>query len=305
MSDLSGGVAIGIDAGGTKTVAILVDEEGREIARASSGGANPWDVGTDAARAALHIVLNQLMTGGNVRVVCLGAAGIDNEADRLAAETRLRALLPNRIATIVRNDAAAVLGLIGSSRPAMVVVADTGSIAYGESADGNVTRAGGLGAVLGDCASALSLGMVVLRLTAGVLDGYLRNGPLATAAIEKLNIGHSTEIIARIRHPELDEPLIESLAALLADAAAAGDLDAEEIIEAEGAALARNAAHVARAIRTRDVLPVLIVGKVFGWVPDIRDRAIAAVRKTGKVSIVEATEGVRGAAQLALELATR
>jgi N-acetylglucosamine kinase-like BadF-type ATPase len=243
------------------------------------------------------------MTGGNVRVVCLGAAGIDNETDRVAAETRLRALLPNRIATIVRNDAAAVLGLIGSNRPAMVVVADTGSIAYGEGANGEVTRAGGLGAVLGDAASALSLGMAVLRLTAGVLDGYVRSGPLAAAAIEKLNIHQSTEIIARIRHPDLDEPLVESLAALLVEAAGSGDLDAEEIMESEGAALARNAAHVARAIRTRDVLPVLIVGKVFGWVPEIRDRVIAAVRKTGKVSIVESAEGVHGPARLALDLA--
>jgi N-acetylglucosamine kinase len=303
MSDLSNGVAIGIDAGGTKTLAILVDDAGQEIARASTGGANPWDVGPDAARAALHIVLNQLMTGGNVRVVCLGAAGIDREADRLAAETRLRALLPIRIATIVRNDAAAVLGLLGSNRPAMVIIADTGSIAYGERADGEVTRAGGLGAVLGDCASALSLGMAILRLIAGVLDGYARKGPLATVAIEKLNVHHATEIVARIRHPDLDEPLVESLASLLMEAALTGDADAKEIIASEGAALARNAGHVARAIRTREVLPVLLVGKVFGWIPEIRDRVIAAVRKTGKVTLVESEEGVQGAARLALELA--
>jgi N-acetylglucosamine kinase-like BadF-type ATPase len=303
MSDLSEGVAIGIDAGGTKTLAILVDAQGREIARASTGGANPWDVGPDAARAALHIVLNQLMTGGNVSVVCLGAAGIDREADRIAAEMRLRALLPNRIATIVRNDAAAVLGLIGSDRPAMVVVADTGSIAYGEGADGAVTRAGGLGAVLGDSASALSLGMAILRHIAGVLDGYGRRGPLAVAAIERLGVQHATEIVARIRHPELDEPLVESLATLLIDAASAGDADAKEIIASEAAALARNAGHVALAVRTSDVLPVLIVGKVFAWIPEIRDRVIAAVRKTGKVSLVESSEGVHGAAKLALELA--
>lgn len=303
MSDLSSGVAIGIDAGGTKTLAVLVDEEGREIARASTGGANPWDVGPDAARAALHIVLNQLMTGGNVRVVCLGAAGIDREADRVAAETRLRALLPNRIATIVRNDAAAMLGLIGSVRPAMVVVADTGSIAYGERADGEVTRAGGLGAVVGDSASALSLGMAIIRLVAGVLDGFERNGRLATAAIEKLNVHHATEIVARIRHPDLDEPLIESLTYLLTDAASAGDESANAIIAAEGAALARNASHVASAIRKSDVLPVLLVGKVYEWIPEIRDLVIAAVRKTGKASIVESAEGVHGAARLALELA--
>ena len=284
-------------------MAILVDEEGHEIARTSTGGANPWDVGPDAARAALHIALNQLMTGGNVHVVCLGAAGIDSEADRLAAESRLRALLPNRIAVIVRNDAAAVLGLLESTRPAMVVIADTGSIAYGEAADGTVTRAGGLGAVIGDSASALSLGMAVIRLTASVLDGYERRGPLAKAAIERLDIHHATEIVARIRHPELDEPLVESLATLLAGAAEAGDAAAKEIVAAEGGALARNAAHVARTIRSREVLPVLLVGKVYGWVPDIRTRVTAAVRKTGKASIVESVEGVHGAARLALELA--
>ena len=303
MFDLSSGVAIGIDAGGTKTLAILVDEEGREIARSSTGGANPWDVGPDAARAALHIVLNQLMTGGNVRVVCLGAAGIDREEDRVAAETRLRALLPNRIATIVRNDAAAMLGLVGSKRPAIVVVADTGSIAYGEGADGQVTRAGGLGAVLGDSGSSLSLGMAILRFVAGVLDGYERKRPLATAAIDKLNIHHATEIVARIRHPELDEPLVESLAALLNDAAKSGDVNAKEIIATEGVALARNARHVARAIRTSEALPVLLVGKVFAWVPDIRDLVIAGLRKSGKISVVDSAEGVHGAARLALELA--
>jgi N-acetylglucosamine kinase-like BadF-type ATPase len=191
MSDLTQGVAIGIDAGGTKTLAILVDDKGREIARATSGGANPWDVGQDAARAAIHVVLNQLMIGGNVRAVCLGAAGIDQEKDRVAAESRLRALLPTRIATMVRNDAEAVLSLAGTARPAMVVVADTGSIVYGESADGGKTRVGGHGAVLGDCASTLSLGMAILRLTADVLDGCGRKGPLATAAIEKLQIARA------------------------------------------------------------------------------------------------------------------
>jgi N-acetylglucosamine kinase-like BadF-type ATPase len=123
------------------------------------------------------------------------------------------------------------------------------------------------------------------------------------AAIERLDIHHATEIVARIRHPELDEPLVESLATLVAGAAEAGDAGAKEIIAAEGAALARNAAHVARAIRTRDVLPVLLVGKVYGWIPAVRTLVTAAVKKTGKASIVESVEGVHGAARLALELA--
>jgi hypothetical protein len=65
----------------------------------------------------------------------------------------------------------------------------------------------------------------------------------------------------------------------------------------------RTADVVARAIRTSEELPVLLVGEVFAWVPNIRDRVIAAVRKTDKVSILESAEGVHGAARLALELA--
>ena len=303
MSDLSKGSAIAIDAGATKTLAILVDEDGHEIARATAAGANPWDVGPDAARAALHIVLNQLMTGGNVRAVCLGAAGIDRESDRIAAETRLRAILPARIAIVVRNDAAAALGLVGPSRPAMVVVADAGRITYGEDADGKAVRAGGQGAVLGDSASAVSLGMSILRHTADVLDGCEPAGPLATAVIQRLKLQQATEIIARIRHPDLDEPLVESLAPTLHAASQSGDEKAKEIIAAEGSALARNAKHVAGVIRQTAELPVLLVGNVFRSVPGIRDRVVAAVGQTGPVSLIESAEAVHGAARIALDTA--
>src|SRR5579863_4622196 len=54
MNDLKTGIAIGIDGGGTKTLGILVNVEGREVTRAQAGGANPWDVGPDAARIALQ-----------------------------------------------------------------------------------------------------------------------------------------------------------------------------------------------------------------------------------------------------------
>ncbi|HXW77372.1 MAG TPA: BadF/BadG/BcrA/BcrD ATPase family protein, partial [Candidatus Eremiobacteraceae bacterium] len=208
------------------------------------------------------------------------------------------------VAITVRNDAAATLGLVGPERPAMVVIADTGSIAYGEGADGEVTRAGGHGAVLGDCASAVSLGLAVLRHTADVLDECETRGPLARAAIERLKLERATDIVARIRHPDFDEPLVESLAAMLDPGMLASDPKAQAIVDAESAALARNARRVARAIRSRSPmrLPVLLVGCVFAWTPVIRDRVCAAVKDTGDVTIVESGECVHGAARVALDL---
>ena len=303
VSDLKAGVAIGIDAGGTKTLAVLVDAEGRELARADATGANPWDVGPDAAQRAIATVIEPLLAGGGVRAVCLGSAGVDRDADRAAAEADLRALVPTHIAISVRNDAAASLTLAGPKRPAMVVIAGTGSISYGEAADGSVTRVGGHGAIIGDAGSGSAFGLGAIRHTANALDGCELRGLLAESVIERLELHRALDIVERIQRPELDVPLVASLAPLVEQAYQGGDPAARHLVELEGNALAVNAKRVARTIRTKEPLPALLVGSIFGAFPEIRDRVKAGLRQTGAMTIIETTECVMGAARLALDLA--
>ena len=305
MSYLKPGIAIGIDAGGTKTLAVLVDAAGAELARADAAGANPWDVGPDAAQRAIATVLEPLLAGGNVRAVCLGSAGVDRDADRAAAEADLRALVPTHIAIAVRNDAAAALTLAGAKRPAMVVIAGTGSISYGEAADGSVTRVGGHGAIIGDAGSGSAFGLGAIRHTANALDGCELRGVLAEAVIERLQLRRALDIVERIQRPELDVPLVASLAPLVEQAYQEGDPAARHLVELEGNALAVNAKRVARTIRTKEPLPALLVGSIFSAFPEIRDRVKAGLRQTGAMMIQEKTECVMGAARLALDLAER
>lgn len=305
MADLKGGVAIGIDAGGTKTLGILIDDNGNELARTEAGGANPWDVGPDAAQHAIASVLEPLLAGGNVRAVCLGSAGVDRDADRAAAEADLRALVPTGIAIEVRNDAAAALSLVGHKRPAMIVIAGTGSIAYGEAADGSVTRVGGHGAIIGDAGSGSAFGLGAIRHTANALDGCELRGLLAESVIERLKLRRALDIVERIQHPALDVPLVASLAPLVEQAYQGGDPAARHLVELEGNALAVNAKRVARTIRTKEPLPALLVGSIFRAFPEIRDRVKAGLRQTGAMAIQDTGECVMGAASLALELAHR
>jgi N-acetylglucosamine kinase-like BadF-type ATPase len=305
VSDLKRGVAIGIDAGGTKTLGILVDADGNELARADASGANPWDVGHDAAQRAIASVLKPLSAGGNVRAVCLGSAGVDRDADRATAEADLRALVPADISIAVRNDAAASLTLAGPKRPAMVVIAGTGSIAYGEGADGSITRVGGHGAIIGDAGSGSAFGLGAIRHTANALDGCELRGLLAESVIERLQLRRALDIVERIQRPELDVPLVASLAPLVEQAYQGGDPAARHLVELEGNALAVNAKRVARTIRTKEALPALLVGSIFAAFPEIRDRVKAGLRQTGAMTIVEKSECVMGAARLALDLAQR
>ena len=303
MSDLRRGVAIGIDAGGTRTVGILVDADGREVARGHAGGANPWDVGPEAARAALSSVLEPLLAGSEVRAVCLGSAGVDRESDKVAGEKMLRAMVPAHIAIDVRNDAAAALGLAGPKRPALVIIASTGSIAYGESADGTPVRVGGHGAILGDPGSAAALGIAAARHTANVMDGLETRGALADLVIAQLKLKRPSDVVLRIQHPELDVPLVASLAPLVEQANQRGDPAAKQIIETEGTGLAAQAKRLAYAIRQEAALPALLVGTIFSTFPDIRERMKAALKQTGPVLVLESSECVLGAARIAVEMA--
>lgn len=103
VSDLKRGVAIGIDAGGTKTVGILIDADGREIARAEAGGANPWDVCPQAARSALIKVLEPLLAGGNARAKSI----IETEGAALAECAK-------RVGCTIRQESALPALLVGS-----------------------------------------------------------------------------------------------------------------------------------------------------------------------------------------------
>lgn len=74
---------LGIDAGGTKTVCLLADEEGQIVAEARGGGANLQAVGELEVEKVLHRVMEDAIGSRSVvpSVICLGIAGVDRPDD--------------------------------------------------------------------------------------------------------------------------------------------------------------------------------------------------------------------------------
>src|ERR687898_922600 len=112
---------LGIDAGGTKTVCYLADVDGRIIGEGRGGGANLQAHGELEVEKGLHGVIEDAIGDRAVRptAVCLAGAGDD---------------------------------------PGVVLIAGTGSIAYGVNSDGYAARSVGWGYVLGDEGSGYWLG---------------------------------------------------------------------------------------------------------------------------------------------------
>ncbi|HYK53972.1 MAG TPA: BadF/BadG/BcrA/BcrD ATPase family protein [Candidatus Eremiobacteraceae bacterium] len=302
MGEPRDGIAIGIDAGGTKTLGVLVDAAGDELGRSRAQGANPWSSGRDAARLAIASVIEPLLSGARVQAVCLGSAGITRDGGHEAAEEDLRAIVPPGVVISVCTDAVAALGIVGSQRPAVVVIAGTGSIVYGERSDRSATRLGGHGALIGDAGSGAALGLAALRHTARALDRDAPRGPLSDAISVRLGLRRSGEVLERIGWPNFDIALVASLSPLVAQALEQGDDAARRIVETEARALAEDARYVATLVRTDAPLAAIFVGSILGVFRPIRDAVENALSETGLIALHENVEPALGAARLALDL---
>ena len=155
---------LGIDAGGTKTVCLLADDQGQVIAESRRGGANLQAVGELEVEKVLHEVMEEAM--GNRAIVpaaiCLGIAGVDRPDDSAVVDGIMRRI-GHKARVVVVNDALVALEAGAPGQAGVVVISGTGSISYGRDGRGQAARSGGWGYVLGDEGSGYWIGRAALR----------------------------------------------------------------------------------------------------------------------------------------------
>src|SRR5262245_20442554 len=142
---------LGIDAGGTKTVCQLADDSGDVLAEARRGGANLQASGELEVEKVLHEVMEEAIGDHPVApaVICLGIAGVDRPDDAKVVRGLMKRI-GYKAKILVVNDALIALEAGAPSQPGVVIIAGTGSIAYGRNDRNLAARAGGWGYMLGD-----------------------------------------------------------------------------------------------------------------------------------------------------------
>ncbi len=175
-------LVLGIDAGGTKTVCQLADDQANVLAESRGGGANLQASGELEVEKVLHHVIDRALVNASARpaAICLGMAGVDRPRDADVVRGILLRI-GHRAQPYVVNDALIALEAGVPGGAGVVVVAGTGSIAYGRDAQGRAARAGGWGYVLGDEGSGYWLGRHALRAVVRAADGRGRTTSLTPA----------------------------------------------------------------------------------------------------------------------------
>jgi N-acetylglucosamine kinase-like BadF-type ATPase len=295
---------LGIDAGGTKTVCLLADEDGRVVSESRGGGANLKSVGELEVEKTLYRVMEAALGERNVRLgaICLGIAGVDRPGDAEQVRGIMRRIGFNA-RTLVVNDALVALVAGAGEGPAVVLIAGTGSIAYGRNEASRAARAGGWGHLIGDEGGAFWIGRSALSAVVRQFDG---RGPvtlLTERVLKHLGLSSPTELIPEVYERDMYRPLIAGIAVLVQRAADGGDAVAADILHRAAAELVAAAASVIAQLAMRgDAFPILLSGGVFHGIPKLVSDVTVRLSEVAPRSFVRLldVEPAVGAVRLAL-----
>lgn len=303
---------LGIDGGGSKTICAVGDEF-TVLASAVSGPSNITRVGESGARKALHQSITEACNAAKVdprevQCSCMGAAGAGRKEIANVIQEIIAEVIPGKIEVV--GDMEIALHSAFGLEPGLIVIAGTGSIAFGRDANGKTARAGGWGFAISDEGSAHWIGRAAAAAVLRAADeSAQRQSPDDRTAEQASRLFaemkpiwnlESFEQLARTANANADCAAL--FPAVLA-ANQAGDELARSLLTQAGRELARLADLVVRRLfpDPHFAVRVAMAGGVFRYAPMVREFFYNAVR-TAHLQVIlnsEVVEPVHGALQLA------
>lgn len=287
---------LGVDGGGTTTVAWLADSAGNVLGRGLAGPSNVKAVGPDAARRSLSHAIDQAveqvrLTGESteIEVACLGLAGFDRPADRAMLESWADECHWSKRLVLV-NDGDLLLAAGTPLGWGIGVISGTGSIAVGRSPSGQSARAGGWGHLFGDEGSAYWVTLAALRWLAKASDGRTPDpaeaDPLRDRLLQAFNLTEPSALVTAIYAPGVDRARLARMAPVVASAAQENSRAALAILDQAASELAAAVLAVARSLGLLNstsipTFPLVTAGGFLLGTPYLADSVLARLRSAG------------------------
>jgi len=260
---------LGVDGGGTNTRAAIINREGNVSGEGNALAANFLRVGlSDAVEHVTSAVEQACSVAGidrsQIQAACFGLAGVGNAKHRRQMhDALLRALQIDAMS--VETDARVALAGATNLEPGVVIIAGTGSIAYGMNDRGEYARAGGWGPAMGDEGSGHYIGRRALEAVVSAFDHRAPETSLTRDVCRHFGVTSPSELPPVI----YDSPTeimreIAQLSRIVVKAARGGDIVSRGILTDAAIELARAVAAVIERLKMRhQSFRVAYVGGVF------------------------------------------
>jgi N-acetylglucosamine kinase-like BadF-type ATPase len=258
---------LGVDGGQSSTKAVIGDEAGNILGRGTGGPCNHAREGEGRARmerGVLASVGTACRDAGldpetaSFEAACFGMSGGPGDKEAILAQVLRAGVL------VVTTDAAIALAGATASGRGIIVIAGTGSIAFGRNGEGHAARAGGWGYRFGDEGSGYDIVRQALRAALRMEEGWGPPTGLARALREATGSASANEALHCFYGDEWPRERVAALAPLVDRAAEEGDAAAIEILNRS----AQELALVAGAVRAQlwkpdEAVEVAYIGGVF------------------------------------------
>ena len=196
---LEGALIVGVDAGGTKTRVVVATAGGRHLAEVVGAGAAMSPGEAEGSADIIEPLVREAVAATQredlaIRVLCVGAAGVGREPERAALQDALaRRAIADEV--IVETDATIALADAFGEDAGVILIAGTGSIAFGRNGAGTYARCGGWGPTFGDEGSGAWIGRRALGIVAAAHDGREPETALTGAILTAAQVNEVEQLI--------------------------------------------------------------------------------------------------------------
>ncbi|WP_018637539.1 BadF/BadG/BcrA/BcrD ATPase family protein [Parafrankia elaeagni] len=228
---------LGVDGGGTKTTAAVLDLRRAALSTFTAGPSNPDVNGLDVAAESITEAVRGALdaagaSAGDLGGAVLAIASADSEENQAALRDRLPHLA--RVEhVLVLNDVVAAWAAGTLGRPGVAVISGTGSNTLGVAADGRTWRCGGWGHLLGDEGSGHWIGLEGIRAAVAFRDGRAPWSAIVPRLLTFYGLSQ-VEDVDDLVYTTLDKSGIAAFAAEVAAAAAGGGQDGADAGDGDG-----------------------------------------------------------------------
>lgn len=226
----------GIDGGGTRSrLKIQSISTGETLCYIEGGSTNVYSLTYEKVEQNLRDLIHRGCIRAGIQPAalqsgCLGSAGLDRAFEKQKFLDMFKNILSEHCRLTLCNDGEILLVGASSSFEGYALIAGTGSFALGRNASGTITRAGGLGYMLGDEGSAVWIAHQALMRTLRSIEGRDLHTHMLDALLDYFTLKSPSDFI-HLAHYQFDKARFASYSPIVTKFAKQGDELAVDILK--------------------------------------------------------------------------
>jgi N-acetylglucosamine kinase-like BadF-type ATPase len=262
---------LGLDGGGTKTAACILDADRRELGRGQGGPCNIATGPLESLRESVLTAARQALLAASLppdtrfEAVCAGVAGFTAKHRRAEFHRILTESIPANLHRVEPDFVVAFWGATEGA-PGVIVIAGTGAVAYGRNEAGKSYRFDGRGFLVGDAGGGFYIGRNALQFTVLHLD-FGRPPTPYTHAVMAATGAEDVDDLIEWAYRDFSPARIARLAETIGELARQGDEEAIRDLESAGSLLRAAAVQVVTRLGMDRDTPLYIAGSLWNEAP--------------------------------------